>query len=269
MPATVNRSAASSHHEHQGGHDPQQLVAPAEHPGEVADHPVAQGLQQVVPVGEERGDGADDPAQHDAHQRIRRVFRAGRRRSTARNSAVPRTAKTLATPISKEDRRRRDRHGDHQDAQRGGFDGAHGGGLHKTVAGHQLHDQPGHGHRHSGEDHGQGAGHAGRSRKSRQAAGSPASSAGRDTSLTPTNMLTVARASTTAAAAASPAYSRDRLRLPARWSAWLSLSMLGQSLMLRCCGGGAQATEIGRRRQPLPGRCSGRSPRCTRRRGPG
>src|SRR5690606_41742361 len=55
----------------QGEHrdDPQQLVASPQHPGEIADHPVAQGLQQIVLVGEEGGDRADDPAEHDAQDR--------------------------------------------------------------------------------------------------------------------------------------------------------------------------------------------------------
>ena len=70
--------------------------------------------------------------------------------------AVPAAAKHAGHRHLGQQRCAGDRHGDHQDAQRCRLHGAHGGRLHEPVPRHQLHDQPGHAQRRTGQDHGQG-----------------------------------------------------------------------------------------------------------------
>lgn len=152
-----------------------------------------------MPVGEERGDGGDDAAQHDPDQWHEQGVAGGQTVDDAEEDPRADQREDSSDAHFRDDGCSGQGNCHDQNAECGGFDGPDHGGFHKPVAGHLLHDEPCDCESGAREDDGQGAWYAGDPQDFPRALVA-CSQAGRLTSETPTNMETTASRRTVASA---------------------------------------------------------------------
>src|SRR5690606_31724595 len=141
--------------------EPQQLVAATQHAGEVARHPRVERLHQVEAVGEERRDGVDDAAEHEADERDDEHAAQGHVAQDAQEQRGPGERGDGRDEHLDHDGRAGGEDRDGEDADRRGLDGSRRRGFDEAVAREQLHDLPGDRHARPGEKDRDRAGHPG------------------------------------------------------------------------------------------------------------
>ncbi|MBN1094530.1 hypothetical protein JKP75_19485 [Blastococcus sp. TML/M2B] len=155
--------------------DPQELVAALHDRGEAALGPLAQRLQQVQPVGDERGDRGDDAAEHDPDQRHQHQLAHRHDADHPQEHPGADQAEDGGDAHLPDDGQAREEHDRDEHAEGGELADPGGARLHELVAHEHLHDQPGDAERGTDEEHRQGARDAaGDEQEGRVAVGVPA-----------------------------------------------------------------------------------------------